>query len=44
MTIKELKEILSQFEDDMEVMVKDNHWDEPIDDVGEYDGIVIIRA
>jgi len=44
MTVKELREVLAQFDDNMEVLIVDNHWDEPIDDVDEYDGRVIIRA
>ena len=44
MTVKELKEILAQFDENMEVKIVDNHWDEPIDDVDEYDGEIIIRA
>ena len=44
MTVKELINILKDFDEDMEVLVTDNHWDEPIGDVDEYDGVVIIRA
>ena len=44
MTIRELREMLEQFDDDMRVQIVDNHWNEDIDDVDEYDGIVIIRA
>ena len=43
MTVKELREILAQFDDEMEVQIVDNHWNEPIDDVDEYDGIVLIQ-
>lgn len=44
MTVRELREILAQFDENMEIKVNDNHWDEPIGDVDEYDGVVIIRA
>lgn len=44
MTVRELREVLAQFDEDMEVKVNDNYWDEPIGDVDEYDGVVIIRA
>lgn len=44
MTVKELRDILAQFDENIEVKIVDNHWDEPIDDVDEYDGVVIIRA
>ncbi len=44
MTVKELREVLKEFDENMEVQIVDNHWNEPIDDVDEYDGVVIIRA
>lgn len=44
MTVKELREILTQFDDEMEVQVIDDHWNEAIADVDEYDGVVIISA
>ena len=43
MTVRELREILAQFDDEMEVQIVDNHWNEPIDDVDEYDGVVLIQ-
>ncbi len=44
MTVKELMEILKNFDENMEVQVIDDNWNEPIGDVDEYDGVVIIRA
>ena len=44
MTVKELIRVLEQFDKDTEVLVKDDHWDEPIGDVDEYDGVIIISA
>ena len=44
MTVKELIRVLEQFDKDAEVLVKDDHWDEPIGDVDEYDGVIIISA
>jgi hypothetical protein len=43
MTVKELRDILAQFDDDMEVQIVDNNWCEPIDDVDEYDEVVLIQ-
>ena len=43
MTVKELRDILTQFDDNMEVQIVDNYWCEPIDDVDDYDGVVLIR-
>lgn len=44
MTVRELREILTQFDENLEVQIIDDNWNEPIDDVDEYNGIVIIRA
>ena len=44
MTVKELMEALKNFDEDMEVKIVDNNWDEPIEDVDDFDGVVIIRA
>lgn len=43
MTVKELRDILAQFDDNMEVQIVDGNWCEPIDDVDDYDGIVLIQ-
>lgn len=43
MTVKELRDILAQFDDNMEVQIVDNDWNEPIDDVDEYNGIILIQ-
>ena len=43
MTVKELRDILAQFDDNMEVQIVDNNWCEPIDDIDEYDGVVLIQ-
>lgn len=44
MTVKELMEVLKNFDENMEVKIVDNNWDEPIEDVDDFDGVVIIRA
>ncbi len=44
MTVKELREMLVQFDENMVVQIVDNHWNEDVNDVDEYDGIVIISA
>ena len=44
MTVKELMEILKNFDENMVVKVVDNHWEENISDVDDYDGVVIIRG
>ena len=44
MTVKELKEILEQFDDNMVVQIVDDHWNEDIYDVDEYNGVIIISA
>ncbi len=44
MTVKELREMLAQFDENMVVQIVDNHWNEDVNDVDEYDGIVIISA
>ena len=44
MTVKELREALAQFDENMEVQIVDNHWCEPSDDVDDYDGIVLIQS
>ena len=43
MTVKELRNILAQFDDNMEVQIVDGNWCEPIDDVDEYNGVVLIQ-
>lgn len=43
MTVRELKDILAQFDDNMEVQIVDDNWCEPIDDVDEYNGVVLIQ-
>ena len=43
MTVKELRERLAQFDDNMEVQIVDNNWYESIDDVDDYDGVVLIQ-
>lgn len=43
MTVKELREALAQFDENMEVQIVDNHWCESIDDVDDYDGVVLIQ-
>lgn len=43
MTVKELRDILTQFDDNMEVQIVDDDWNEPIDDVDEYNGIILIQ-
>lgn len=43
MTVKELRDMLAQFDDNMEVQIVDGNWCEPIDDVDEYDGVVLIQ-
>ena len=44
MTVKELRDILAQFDDNMEVQIVDNHWCESIDDVDDYNGVVLIQS
>ena len=44
MTVKELRDILAQFDENMEVEIVDNHWCEPINDVDEYDGVILIQS
>lgn len=44
MTVKELREMLAQFDENMVVQIIDDHWNEDIYDVDEYDGIVVISA
>ena len=43
MTVKELMNTLAQFDENMEVKIVDNNWVEEIEDVDDYDGIVIIQ-
>lgn len=43
MTVKELINVLAQFDENMEVQIVDGNWCEPIDDVDEYDGVVLIQ-
>lgn len=43
MTVKELRERLAQFDENMEVKIIDGDWAEDIEDVDDYDGIVIIQ-
>ena len=43
MTVKELMERLAQFDENMEVKIIDGDWAEKIEDVDEYDGVVIIQ-
>ena len=43
MTVKELRERLAQFDDNMEVQIVDNNWCESIDDVDDYDEVVLIQ-
>ena len=43
MTIKELMEELKKFDENMEVQIVDGDWNEPINDIDEYRGIVLIR-
>lgn len=44
MTVKELIEILTQFDENMEVKIVDDNWNESIQDVDEYNEIVLISA
>ncbi len=44
MTVRELREILAQFDENLEVQIIDDNWNEAIDEVDEYNGIVIIRS
>lgn len=44
MTVKELREILTQFDDNMTVQIIDDNWNENIVDVDEYNGVVVISA
>ena len=43
MTVKELRDILAQFDDNMEVKIIDGDWAEDIEDVDDYDGVVLIQ-
>jgi hypothetical protein len=43
MTVKELMSALAQFDENMEVQIVDNHWCEAIEDVDEYDGVVLVQ-
>lgn len=44
MTVKELIEMLTRFDENMEVKIVDNNWNESIQDVDEYHNEVIISA
>lgn len=44
MTVKELIEMLTQFDENMEVKIVDDNWNESIQDVDEYNNEVIISA
>ena len=44
MTVKELREALAQFDENMEVKIVDDNWNESIQDVDEYNNEVIISA
>lgn len=44
MTVKGLIEILTQFDENMEVKIVDDNWNESIQDVDEYNEIVLISA
>jgi len=44
MTVKELIEVLNTFDEELEVLITDNNWNESINDVGEYGDVVIISA
>ena len=44
MTVRELREILTQFDDNMTVQIIDDNWNENIVDVDEYNGVVVISA
>lgn len=44
MTVRELREILAQFDDNMTVQIIDDNWNENIIDVDEYNGVVVISA
>ena len=44
MTVRELIEVLNTFDEELEVLITDNHWNESINDVGEYGDVVIISA
>ena len=44
MTVRELREILAQFDDNMTVQIIDDNWNENIVDVDEYNGVVVISA
>ena len=44
MTVRELREILTQFDDNMTVQIIDDNWNENIVDVDEYNGVVVINA
>ncbi len=43
MTVKEMIKKLEQYNEDMEIKVTDNDWDEDANDVDSYDGYVVIR-
>lgn len=44
MTVSELIRELQNYDGDMEVLIVDDHWNEPIYDVDEIDGSIIISA
>lgn len=44
MTVKELIKELEQYDEDMEVKVTDDNWDEDLNDVDSYDGYVVVRS
>lgn len=43
MTVRELREILAQFDENMEVQIKDGDWEVPIQNVDIYNGFVLIE-
>ena len=43
MTVRELREILAQFDENMEVQIKDGDWEVPIQYVDIYNGFVLIE-
>lgn len=44
MTVKELMEVLKTFDEELEVQIVDDNWNEPINDVDEYNGVIVISA
>ena len=44
MTVRELIEVLNTFDEELEVQVIDNNWNEPINDIDEYNGVIVISA